>query len=183
MPKNTLIVIIFLSLLAALLLGINIGKRLAVSQYLTQFAPSPTSLQPSPTDTPTPIPQSGLPAQTGTSAYTDKSCGFTISYTGSYLEQKNENSASTIITDPDNPNATIVSTCQEEIPKPPLPPEKIISLTLDGVPAKLYHDASSRDGSPRDEVIVRHPTLNHEIIIAGFGPTFNDAVASFKFIR
>ena len=98
------------------------------------------------------------------------------------MDQKSRNNSSTIITDPDNPEAAIVTTCQSEIPKPPLPPEKIEDIVLDGVPARLYHDSSSKDGSPRDEVIVTHPVLNHEIIIAGFGPAFDQAVSSFKFL-
>jgi len=185
MPKNTALFLILLALLATLLLGINIGKKLATSQYLAQFAPTPTPfIQPTtiPPLKPT-VSLTPLAVKSETSTYTDRSCGFTISYIGSYLEQKTENYKSTIITDPDNPDQTIVSTCQQEIPAPPLPPEKIEDIVLDGVPAKLYHDASSKDGTPRDEVIVKHPNLNHEIIIAGYGQAFNDALASFKFIE
>ena len=136
-----------------------------------------------PTLTPIYIQTTPIEFSADISTYTDDKCGFTISYKGSYLEQKTENYTSTIITDPQNPNQTIVSTCQDEIPKPPLPPEKIEDIVLDGVYAKLYHDASSKDGTPRDEVIIKHPTLNHEIIIAGFGPAFNMSIASFKFLN
>ncbi|OGG06308.1 hypothetical protein A3D05_01365 [Candidatus Gottesmanbacteria bacterium RIFCSPHIGHO2_02_FULL_40_24] len=198
MPKQTLAVILALTAVAALLIGINIGKKLGVSQYLSQTAPTPAPLSdineiPSPTvNFPTPVTESIIDELTyeqdrdiksGSSSYTDKSCGFTLTYTGSYLEQNSQNGKSTIITNPDNPQETIITACQDEIPKPPLPPEKIENITLDGVLARLYHDTSSKDGSPRDEVIVTHPTLFHEIIIAGYGRTFNEAVTSFKFIR
>lgn len=163
MHNKTLLVLSLLSVIAALLIGINIGKKLSVSQYLSQFAPNPTPFaSPQPTGgggSPTPI-----SVKSGKTTVKDESCGFTISY----------------VNDPSNP---VITTCQQDIPKPPLTPDKIEDITLDGVPAKLYHDASSKDGSPRDEVIVKHPTLNHEIILAGFGPSFNEAVASFKFLR
>lgn len=185
MPKKTLFVLASLAVLASLLLGINIGKRLGKSQYLTQ-----TQIPITPTLIPTiylsPTPMFIRPTQVALdpnlSTYRDETCGFTISYKGSYLEQKTENYHSTIITDPESPDNPIVSTCQDEIPKPPLVEERIEDIILDGVPTKLYHDASSKDGTPRDEVIVKHPTRNHEIIIAGYGPSFNQAIASFKFI-
>lgn len=194
MPGKTLILLFSLSLIATLLIGVNIGKRLGVSQYLSQYQPPPTILPtitlsltptfifPSPTIS---LMQEvkGTQVKSGTSTYTDENCGFIISYLGSYLQSKSVNGQTTIITDPNNPGATVVTTCQQEIPAPPLPPDKIENITLDGVSARLYHDASSQDGSPRDEVIVKHPTLNHEIIIAGYGPTFSSIISSFKFIR
>ena len=35
----------------------------------------------------------------------------------------------------------------------------------------------------RDEVIVKHPTKNWDIIVAGYGATFDEAIANFKFLR
>ena len=189
MPIKTITVIFILSIVATLLFGINIGKKLGKSQYSQPSPPaaaSPKVTRPatvSPAFAPNPTAETKLPSSSqSSSTYSDKSCGFSITYQGSYMDQKSRNNSSTIITDPDNPEAAIVTTCQSEIPKPPLPPEKIEDIVLDGVPARLYHDASSKDGSPRDEVIVTHPVLNHEIIIAGFGPAFDQAVSSFKFL-
>ena len=175
MPKSTLAFLIFLAVLASLLFGINIGKKLGVSQYLAQLVP-----------TISPVPTTSVQKPTATpkiSVYTDKYCGFSLSYPKNFIEQKSESTGSAIIANSDYPDESIITACQEEIPKPPLTPEKIEDITIDGVKTLLYHDASSKDGSPRDEVIIKHPTLNHEIIIAGFGPAFNEAVSSFKFIR
>ena len=41
MPKNTALFLILLALLATLLLGINIGKKLVTSQYPDQITPTP----------------------------------------------------------------------------------------------------------------------------------------------
>lgn len=185
MPKSTLAFLIFLSLLAALLLGINIGKKMGNTQNIA-LNPAPTlPVLPTLFASPSPIviQTSPIVLQTGLSVYSDKTCGFSIAYKGNYLEQNSKNSRSTVITDPENPGQDLVSACLEEIPKPPLVPEKIEDIIVDGVLAKLYHDASSKDGSPRDELIVKHPANNLEIIIAGFGPPLNLALASFKFIR
>lgn len=129
---------------------------------------------------PTPKPTS---SKTGLSTYTDKTCGFSISYPGGYLSSNTTNGQSTILTNPNNTNESIVTACETEIPKPPLPPEKLEEITVDGLPTLLYHDASSKDGTPRDEIIVKHPTNGKEIIVAGYGEAFNAAIASFKFVK
>ena len=191
MPKNKLFFIIFLIVVASLLFGINIGKNLGIKQYLSQNLPTPTQIirQPSPTHSPTPTPTqtviSGDKISVGAnqSVYTDQACGFTLTFASTYLNQQTINGTSTIITDPDNPSSGIVATCQEEIPRPPLLPERIEDIVIDSVGTKLYHDTSSKDGSPRDEVIVRHPTKNWDIIVAGYGATFDEAMANFKFLR
>ena len=191
MPKNTLFFIIFLIVVASLLFGINIGKNLGIKQYLSLNLPTPTPItrQPSPTQTLTPTPTqtviSGDKISVGAnqSVYTDRACGFTLTFASTFLNQQTVNGTSTIITDPNDPSSGIVATCQEEIPKPPLLPNRIKDIVIDSVEGKLYHDVSSKDGSPRDEVIVRHPSKNWDIIVAGFGTTFDEAVTSFKFIR
>ena len=60
--------------------------------------------------------------------------------------------------------------------------ENIESIIIDGQPATLYHDINS-DSSPRDEVIVKHPFRDEEVIIAGYGNNFQHALASFKFVE
>ena len=185
MHNKTLSALSFLAVVAALLIGINIGKKISANQKLPVPLPDlkitniPTN---SSIPNPSKNPQASIGAQKKSkSTYTDNTCGFSISYSGTYLEQKSENYKSTLITEKDDPDNPIVTTCQEEIPKPPLIPEKIEDIKLDGVPGKLYHDASAKDGKPRDEVIVKHPTRNHEIFIAGFGPASDEAIASIRF--
>lgn len=202
MHRNTYIFILFLVIFASLLIGINIGKKIGISQSGSQKQPFDSArdrqIDLLPTVTITPIPTTSsflIPTRTSAgsstqvlisgniSTFTDEYCGFSLSYAGTYMNQNTNDGGSTISTDPDDPTAVIVTTCQQEIPKPPLPPEKIEDITIDGVNTKLYHDTNSRDGSPRDEVIVRHPTNGMDIIVAGFGPTYDEAISNFKFIR
>ncbi len=188
MARATFIFIFFLSLICVFLLGINVGKKI----QQTQFAPTPqpTTTPPTPTlQPPTATPTAGFVSPTkkpsantsGTSTYTNRSCGFTFSYPGSYLNQKSVNEYSLILTEPDNEKSVIATTCAEKLPRPPVSSDKIESISLDGVAAILYHD-QNEDGSPRDEVIVKHPQRNLEIIIAGYGETFQAVLTSFRFL-
>lgn len=186
MAKGTLFTLIFLTIIATFLLGINIGKRLSISQPVVQ-TPSPTLTQtPSPALIliPTIATASGVKISktVSRSTYTDKTCGFSFSYPGSYIRQKSVNEQSLILTDPLDPDAAIAATCADTIPKPPLAPEKIESVTIDGVSATLYHDQDA-NGRPRDEIIVKHPKNGKELILAGFGPFFQEALSSFRFVQ
>ena len=180
MPKSTLYFIFALAIIATLLLGINIGKNLTKSQ--STIPPSSLSPRQSPADGGT---KAGTlsSVNSGSSTFTDSSCGFSFSYPGGYLSSNTVNGKSVILTDPDDENQQIIGACEGEIPKPPIPAEKIESIIVDGVTTNLYHDADSQTGKPRDEIIVKHPTNGKEIILAGYGADFDAALSSFRFIR
>lgn len=193
MAKGTIIFIIILGLFASLLLGFRLGKlsnsniNSTVPTLLPTITVTPQisnlKLQILNYDKNIATPTSSLkPESSAKSVYSDKSCGFSLSFPSSFLNSKTNNGQSTIYTNPDNPDDTVVTACLAEIPKPPLPADKIEVVTLDGVEAKLYHDSSSKDGSPRDEAIVTHPRNGLQIIIAGYGKSFQMAISSFKFI-
>lgn len=172
------------------MIGINVGKKISSNQNMPS-EPTASGQRPatvlSPTLTLTPTITSTTSSQMkGTKSlttYTDKTCGFSFSFPSSFIKTQTVNQQSTIITDPNDPDQAIAVTCAEEIPKPPLPDDKIEQITLDEIPATLYHDTNAKDGSPRIEVIVKHPTKNLEIIIAGYGTLFQQAVSSFRFIK
>lgn len=182
MAKGTLILLFILSITAFLLIGINLGKKIGKNDSVPNVSISPTLLPTtqlilSPTSTAT------TSANSETSTVTDQTCGFRLTFPGSYLRQKTENNQSQIFTNPDKPDEGVATACQEEIPKPPLTADKIESIILDGEAATLYHDQNAKDGTPRDEVIVKHPVKKMEIIIAGYGTIFREALSSFKFLR
>lgn len=189
MAKNTTIFLFILGILATLLVGINVGKNLG-KQEASQSAINNQQLTITPSSSPTLIltptiaspSATRIPKATGTSTYTDKTCGFSFSYPGSFLRQRSENAQSVIFTDPDDPNAVIATTCAALIPRPPVTSDKIEAVTIAGVAANLYHD-QNKDGTLRDEVIVKNPNNEMEIIIAGFGPTFDKALSTFKFVQ
>jgi hypothetical protein len=207
MAKGTIITIFILSIFATLLLGINIGKRIgnpqtvisnqnpAISgqqsplrqgyegQAVISLIPITTHLI-SPTST---LPISKIPTIkmqqkiSKLSAYSDKKCGFSIAFPSSYISSKTENDKSVIFADQEDPKKMIAFVCDTSIPRPPVTSENIEAISLDGQPATLYHDKNS-DGSERDEVIVRNKNNGLEIIIAGFGEIFQQALSSFKFL-
>lgn len=179
MPKRAIALLIFLTVIATLLIGINIGKKLSLSQG----QPLQTASSPSPFISPTLIPTVTASLQEGISLYRDVNCGYEFQYLGSYKQFSNEGFTSIQISDPEGSLPDLVATCQAEIPKPPLAAERIEAIVLDGVRTFLYHDTSQKDGSPRDEIIVKHPLKNLEIIIAGYGEYFNEATSSFKFLK
>jgi hypothetical protein len=196
MPRGTAFLIIALTAIAFLLIGINFGKTLSVKLALPNPIPSPLPTStPSPTLTPVPtekiIPTINIsiyPSSTsskgvnsGTSTFTDGTCGISFTIPGGYLRTSSQNGKSSIFTDPNDPNAMIAATCASQIPRPPLPAEKVEAILLDGVAATLYHDSNAKDGSPRDEIIAKHPTSGQEVFVAGYGETFQRALKSFKF--
>lgn len=193
MAKGTLIILFLLAIIASLLIGINIGKKLTLSlvsnpqltTYNLQLSPSPTTYNlqltanpPTASSSPSASPKPRK--TTGTSTFQNSTCGFQFSYPGSYLKEKTVNTESIIFTDPDDPGSMIATTCAKTIPRPPVTADKIESIMMGGAPATLFHD-QDKDKTPRDEVIVKHPKNGMEIIIAGFGESFQKVIASFRF--
>jgi len=191
MAKGTLILFFLLSIIATLLLGINIGKKIGTNQPLnsqpTTYNLQPTTIHPSPTLTniPTPVAtiSAGISIKAGsTTIYNDATCGLKFSYPAIFTKQKAVSVKATILSDPQNPNSALAVSCDQKIPRPPVSSDKIENITLDGIGGLLYHDRN-QDGTPRDEVIVKHPAKNLEIIIAGYGPTFQQVISSFRFLN
>ncbi len=194
MAKGTVIFLFILSAIAFLLLGFNWGKTfnpnysIPISpttnnpQLTTYPTLSPTPQQPVEEILPT-IATESSKTTLSKSTFTDKKCGFSFSYPGNYLKQKSVNGESSIFTNPDDEAEIIASACAQTLPRPPLSTDKIANIKIGGVMGKIYHDQNAKDGAPRDEVFVTHPTNSMEIIIAGYGKTYQAALVSFKFIK
>ncbi len=192
MAKGTIFLIFFLSIVAVFLVGVNLGKKIGITQSKISTNLSPTSII-TPSKIPTPtlflsptvistISAALTPVSSSKITFTDKTCGVSFSYPGNFIRQQSTNEKSIIFTNPDDDKISIAVACSEKIPIPPVKAEKIESIIVDGQPATLYHDTNS-DNSPRDEVIVKHPSRDEEVIIAGYGTTFQNAISSFKFIQ
>lgn len=168
MHRNTYLVITFLAVFAALVVGVNLGKRLSI-------APSPT---PSPTPAASPTPT--------TEVYTNEACGFSFTYPTTLSRADATNSA--LLIHRTDQTQSIAVACQEEIPRPPIPADKIERRTIyneaktASISARLYHDASAKDGTPLDELIFRNPRTGMDIFIAGFGDTFNQIIETLKLL-
>lgn len=168
MPRNTFLVVIALAVLAALVVGVNIGKRLS-------NAPSAPPSVTTPTLSPTPTPIQPV-------TYTSNTCGVSFDYPADFIKQEASESAGALITDPKDPKTMIVVACQKNIPRVPLPPERIETIRIASISAKLYHDRSLKDGTPIDKLIFYNPKTKLDVFLAGLGPVFDAAVASLKIL-
>lgn len=158
-----------LAVVAALVIGVNIGKK---------FSKAPETLPLSVTPTPT---QTPIKLET----YSDPYCGISFSYPET-LSVLDSASGSALLTNANDPSESIAVACQDEIPRPPLVAEKIESLILSygeaTISAKLYHDASPKDGTPIDSLIFRHPKKRLDVFIAGFGKTFDALIQTVQLL-
>lgn len=165
MHRNTLLVTIFLAIMAALVVGVQIGRQINPS-----ILPTPT---PALTPTPTESLQTFVP-------YTNDYCGFSFNYPNS-LTLTPGSSGSAVLS---NSGETILMACQENIPRPPLTQERIEVATIAGVTnAKIYHDASPKDGMQIDALIFTNPTNGLDVFISGVGPAFAQIISSIQLTR
>lgn len=174
MHRNTYLLVAILAVVAALLTGINLGRRFAPPQQSTQTeAPSPVPSQTQPTLTLIP--------------YTNTVCGISLQYPNTLTKLDNA-SGSAILTNTQNSEDSIAVACQEDIPRPPLPAEQIESMTVwnttktASIAAKLYHDASPKDGTPMDALIFYLPRINMDVFIAGYGSTFDQILQTVRLL-
>lgn len=160
MHRNTLLLVAFLAVIAALLIGINVGRSLTKT---TQISP-----------TPLPSPTIGY--------LQASSCGVSFTYPN-FLKGMESSTSGAILVNTTNPNDSIVIVCQEDIPRVALPPEKIETISISGVAsvsALLYHDTSQKDGTPIDKLIFTHPKTKLDVFVAGFGTTYQQLLQSLK---
>lgn len=167
MHKNTLLLASLLAVIASLLIGFNVGR--SMSQTATPpSAPTP-QIQPTPTLT----------------YLSGSTCGLSYQFPNTLTPM--ESSASGIVlANITSPEASIVMVCQDEVPRVPLAPNLMESVTISAATgsasasAILYHDASAADGSPLDKLIFIHPKTGLDIFIAGYGATYNELIRSLR---
>ncbi len=171
MHRNTYLVVTFLAVFAALVVGVNLGKRLS----------------PAAGPTPTPLPTISLAPTPTTATYTNEACGFSFTYPTTLTLTDNATSGALLVHTTDKDQSVAVA-CEEEIPRPPLTADRIESLLIyneaktASVSARLYHDASVKDGTLLDELIFQNPRTGMDIFIAGFGEIFDSVIATIKLL-
>ncbi|HCM81967.1 TPA: hypothetical protein DIS60_01200 [Patescibacteria group bacterium] len=203
--KNTYYLILVLSILAALILGLNIGKRMQQTKSNPDQTQN-TIQEESPTSAPITLDttnstsslsginnagsESGFlknAAPSGGTAkgtlYTSKSCGVSFSYPDTVMvEESTTDAKGAVFTNKSNPTDMVVLTCQKDIPKPPLPSQNIEDRLIGTTPAKLYHDTSQKDGTRVDALLFTHPKTKLDVFIGGYGTTFNTLIQSLKIL-
>src|SRR4030042_2849450 len=127
MARGTVSFLFLLTVVAVFFWGIKLGMKLEKDKTATLAEISATPTLTSPTSIPSDIPipttveasvsaDIKITTKAGTSTYINRSCGFSFSYPGSYLNQKSVNEQSIIMTDPTDVKKAIATTCAVQIP-------------------------------------------------------------------
>ncbi len=170
MHRNTLLLTAMLAVIAALIVGVNIGRNLS---------PAPDAT-PTPEVAPTPLPVTML-------KYTSTKCGISLLYPNNLQVNESTTSATAFI-DNIHPEQSAILICQPDIPRAALAPDKIESVTIhhEGstatVAAKLYHETSAKDGTPVDNLIFTNAKKGLDVFVGGYGTIFDEIVASIKLL-
>jgi hypothetical protein len=169
MHRNTYLFVIFLAVFAALVVGVNIGRKLTA-------VPNPPAAPSNPTPIPTLTPLN----------YTNSVCGFTLAYPAT-LTMMGNTTTSAILANAKDAKQSVAIACQKDIPRPALTPANIETILIPNpggatVSASLYHDSSAKDGSPIDELIFRNPKNGIDIFIAGIGDSYNQIIRTVELL-
>ncbi|MEK7141503.1 MAG: hypothetical protein AAB800_03080 [Patescibacteria group bacterium] len=169
MHRNTYFLVILLAVIAALLIGINVGRQFGSSEKLL------TTVSP----TPTPDSSSTTKADSTTS-YRNTFCkvAFDYPFPLTVLENASGSAAFTGT----NPDDGILLTCQKDIPKPALSTESKEAIRIGTIAATLYHTPSASPGASIDSLIFRHPGTKLDIFLAGSGEAFRKLISSITLI-
>lgn len=173
MPRNTFIFLCFLSIIAALVVGVNVKSFLnpepiVQTQTIITITPTPPS------------------SEDRYTIYKNSDCGISFSYPSS-LSDRQEATNSAILLNPDDTSMSLLVACQKDIPKPPLAAGKIESIKIasssaapGGFSAKRYHDSSQKDGSPIDTLIFPHPINKMDVFIATVGFPLDEILSTLE---
>lgn len=170
MHRNTFLFVSILAVFAALVVGVNIGKRMT---RLPEVSVTPTIA-------PTPTTVSPL-------IYRNEVCGISLAYPSTMTKLENA-SGSAVFTDPEASTSAVLLTCQKDIPRIPLPLNRIETMVLfdetktASVATRLYHDASLKDGTPVDKLIFHNPKTGVDVFLAGFGSVFEQIISSIRIL-
>ncbi len=165
MHRNTFLIVSLLAVAAALIIGVNAGRKIGGGNTQIVIPPTIPSV-PSATSTPKQL------------FYQNKTCGISFSYPPNLTEISSPQGG--IMVNKENPNESIAVACQADIPRPALIPERIENVKIGTVSANIYHDASPKDGSPIDEIIFTHPTKKTDVFISGYGQAFQSVIKTLQ---
>lgn len=159
MHKNTFVLVTVLAVIAALLVGFNLGKKFNLVG--NNATPTP-STQPTPTQKPL-------------TDYTNSYCHVSLSYPSALTLTENATYSATFS---DTNQNTVTLACQNEIPRIAIQEENIETMQIGTVAATLYHTASPKDGTPIDVLIFTHPTTTMDVLLSGMGTAFTTIINS-----
>ena len=166
MHRNTYLLVSFLAVIAALIVGVNIGRMTIPS--LTPQAPPQATV----TSTPT-------PSRPQVKTYNNPYCRVRFEYPVTFTQLESASQAAAFRGPEDGDG--ILFTCQKDIPRPSVTEENMEDVRISSVSGKIYHTKSTKDETVVDSLIIRHPTTKLDIFLAGRGKIFKDIVSTLTF--
>lgn len=169
MYRNTYLLVSSLAVFAALLIGVNIGRRFQAAE---SGSASPSSFPETK--------QSVGTSNAVTKSYVNAFCkiGFDYPETLTVLE----NASGSAAFSGKNADEGILLTCQKNIPLPNVSLDAIEPIKVGSVAANLYHIQTASDGATMDSLIFRHPTTNLDVFLAGSGEVFRKLISSITLL-
>ena len=147
MHKNTYLLVSILAVVAALVIGVNIGRQ-GTTQQTVQLPSTPI---------PTPM------VASTTKSYSNSFCKVAFDYPASFTFLEST-TGSAAFTNPKGDDG-IILTCQKDIPRPAETKETVEDVRIGSVAAKLYNNQS---------LIFRHPVTKLDVFLAGTGEVFQN---------
>lgn len=167
MHKNTFFLTAALAVFAALVVGVNIGRKVG-SQSRTAIIPPSSAVG---QNTPQP--------SAGSKTFSSRTCGISLSYPAG-LQILEDASGSAMIISSENVNDSVAVTCGRDIPRPALPADRTEAKTVGEISAILYHDTGAKNGNAVDKFIFTNPKTGLDVYIAGYGMNFNEVIRTLQ---
>lgn len=161
MHKNTFILVVFLAIIASLLVGFNVGRKLQ-NQPTSAIQPTIHVVA-----SPTPVPIVMTP-------YTNRYCKISLSYPETMAVTEPATGSAKFVDGSD----TIILVCQNDIPGIAVEDTNKETITIGSISGTLYHTATPKDGTPIDVFKITHPKTGMDVLISGIGSGFNAIINS-----
>ncbi len=185
--RNTFIVFLALAIIATLLLGINIGRKItslssAQPTVLSQTAATATPIATAqPTASANASPSATLGPEVKLQPYRNAGCGYSVDYPASWQFEEFDIFGTNLVNSA-NPSEKITIVCASDL-QPPTDSSPTREILLSAVPAVYFADQKAADNTVADAVFAPIPDTDKTIVIAGKGTVFNTALASFQFTQ
>ncbi|MDP1723038.1 MAG: hypothetical protein Q8L37_07670 [Candidatus Gottesmanbacteria bacterium] len=169
MYRNTYLLVSLLAVIAALLIGVNLGRK------LTPATPSSSISFPTPT-----VLTTGQSIPSDVKPYRNSFCNVAFDYPASLRVLENASGSAAFTGN--NPDDGILMTCQKNIPKPMVSESSIEDIRVGTTAAKLYHTQLATDSASVDSLIFRHPGTKLDVFLAGRGEAFRKLISSITLL-
>lgn len=150
-----------LAVIAALVIGVNIGRKFQTSEVRSLASPTPSL-------SPTKQQEASFSA---TKTYRSTYCNVAFDYPGTYTLLDSA-SGSAAFTGPAADDG-ILLTCRKDIPRPSISAQNIEDIRIGSVSAKLYN---------KQTLIFRHPKIKLDVFLAGTGEVFQKIISSLTLL-